>query len=136
MTIRKFGRDPVISVLIFSAFALGAFAGFKYANRSSSKESESISKDITETRKEITRPDGSKETTTVIVDRSKEKSDKSLLIVPKKPDWHVSLSAELMQAKDGPVYGLQVERRILGPFSVGARLSTAKSIGLTLGAEF
>lgn len=49
-----------------------------------------------------------------------------------RPDWHVSALVGL----PGPVYGAHVQRRILGPVSVGAWALTSKAAGVSLGVEF
>lgn len=105
------------------------------------KEVEVIKKDIRIVEREITRPDGTKEKERITEDKSQESTKKekdtkeSTLIANKKPDWRVNGLAALNNDRN-IVYGLQVERRILGPISVGAFGLTDTTVGLSVGIEF
>lgn len=105
------------------------------------KEVEVIKKDIRIVEREITRPDGTKEKERITEDKSQESTKKekdtkeSTLIANKKPDWRVNGLAALNNDRN-VVYGLQVERRILGPISVGAFGLTDTTVGLSVGLEF
>lgn len=78
----------------------------------------------------------------VIIDKSKEGSDtkdsKSETIVSNtKPQWK---AAGLLGVADyslsNRIYGLEIERRILGPIFVGAWGMTNKQLGVSVGLEF
>lgn len=105
------------------------------------KEVEVIKKDIRIVEREITRPDGTKEKERITEDKSQESTKKekdtkeSTLIANKKPDWRVNGLAALNNDRN-IVYGLHVERRILGPISVGAFGLTDTTVGLSVGIEF
>lgn len=98
---------------------------------------EVIKKDIKVVERIVTRPDGTTEKETVTEDKTlsqKETLDQSL-VVNKKPNWKASGLAGL-DISESQFYGVQVERRILGPFFVGAMVTTNKTIGLSIGMEF
>jgi hypothetical protein len=110
--------------------------------------------------KYIERPDGTKETikeevaeTTehevVKVEQAKEKETeikkevelkKEIQIEysekPAQKNWHVSGSVGLEVLSLTPLYGVGVERRIIGPFFVGARVDSNPSASLVVGFEF
>lgn len=69
---------------------------------------------------------------------TESKTKESTVITNKKPDWRVNALAALSPDHDfaNPAYGLQIERRILGPISVGAFGLTNKTVGLSVGIEF
>lgn len=54
---------------------------------------------------------------------------------PVNKDWHLSASGGLTSSLV-PIYGAQIERRILGPVFVGIKADTNPSASLTLGMEF
>lgn len=97
---------------------------------------EIVRTDIHTVTKLVERPDGTKETITDTTDHSTANSSasKSTIVVAQK-NWILSTSigTELSQYK--PVYGLQAQRRILGPIYVGGLLSTTGMVGLSLGFE-
>jgi len=81
------------------------------------------------------RPDGSKET--VITEDRNTESGTTTIIEAKKPMWSISAStAVLSLSPRGPIYTIQVDRRlILGAF-VGAYGRTDGELGLSLRYEF
>ena len=109
--------------------------------------------------KYIERPDGTKEQTIEQVSETKEEKQtqseaskeqqtevKQEAVVETKiekeysekvaqKNWHVGATAGLTPLM-APVYGGQVERRILGPFFLGLRADTAPSASVVVGFEF
>ena len=85
------------------------------------QEKEVIRKDVQTVIKEVVKPDGTKETVTTIVDKSKESSiKKSEEIVMKKNDWFVAAGAEMrLNDLQNPVYKIEANRRILGGIYLG-----------------
>lgn len=102
------------------------------------QEKEVIKKDVQTVIKEVVKPDGTKETVTTIVDRSKEASSKTLeQIVNKKNDWFVAAGAEArLNELNSPSYKLEVNRRIIGDVFVGATANTQGVVGLQVGFTF
>jgi hypothetical protein len=103
------------------------------------EEREVIKRDIVTVVKEVTRPDGTKETITETTDKSKEKRDKtveSLVSIPKEKQWHISAGVERAKLDSVDIYSLTVERRIFLGGYAGVRVNTDKQIGLTIGYEF
>lgn len=85
----------------------------------------------------IENPNGTKETTTETVDNSvRTETQKKEEITARTKDWHVNVAARTNYDKINLVYDLSVERRILGPFYLGARASTDNTIGASVGFEF
>jgi hypothetical protein len=101
------------------------------------EEKEVIKRDVVTRIVEIIKPDGSKETQTEIIDRTKEKITKEFesLKIQKK-DWFIAGGASLNINDVTPVYNFQVNRRVLGPFYIGASVNTRKDIGVLIGFEF
>lgn len=102
------------------------------------QEKEVIKKDIQTVIKEVVKPDGTKETTTTIVDHSKESTKKQVeQIVNKKNDWFVTAGAEArLNDLQNPVYKIEANRRILGDIFVGATVNTQGAVGVQLGFTF
>lgn len=110
--------------VILVALALGAgIAGTRYLwprieYKHTVEEREVVRKDIVTVIKEVVRPDGSKETVTEIVDRSKESSRRHETVSKAaQPQWSVGAYTTFNETI--PTYTLTIDRRILGPFSVG-----------------
>lgn len=86
----------------------------------------------------IERPDGSKETVIDSVDKStvdKTKSKTSTKFAQK--NWHISGSILTnFKAKNVPEYQIEAQKRILGPFYIGALLSSEQKVGLVIGFEY
>lgn len=100
-------------------------------------QKEVVRNDIRTVYRTIERPDGTKETIKETTDKSVKQatSSKESTIFSRK-DWVVSTSAGTRFSNFEPIYGLQVQRRILGPFYVGAVASTDKMVGVSVGLEF
>lgn len=106
------------------------------------KEKEVIKHDTVTVEKEIKHPDGTIEKETRTEDKTVEskKSDtkekESKVVVSEKPQWKAGALAgyDLNQLK--PVYGGEVERRILGPIFVGVWANTQSTVGAKLSIEF
>lgn len=76
------------------------------------------------------------------VERLTERGGKSESTTPARPDWRVgvlvgaSLREPLVPIAGPLVLGASVERRILGPFSVGAWVNTVGAAGASVSGEF
>lgn len=106
------------------------------------KEVEVVKHDVRTVIREVTRPDGTKETETVIEDKTQESRQKESerkeekIVTNDKPQWKANVLLTTKQGLLGPAYGASVERRILGPIFAGAFANTDKVIGVTVGIEF
>lgn len=101
---------------------------------------EVIKKDIRTITKIIERPDGTKETIIDETDKSTDKkTEKHTATTYQNKDWQIAGTAETdyTQLKEAKLdYGIHVQRRILGPFYLGAMVNTGKRVGVSLGMEF
>ncbi len=128
-----------IIVIGLTIFALGYYLGGKYQSpkeitKVEVQEHEVIKNNIITVTKEITKADGTKETVTTVVDKSIEKKDKQVESIVSKTiqkQWLVGLGVNPFSYTD--TYSAQINRRVLGPFSVGVQYIRNKSenIGLT-----
>ena len=129
-----------IYTLVIAALSVGVTKYFfpNVETKLSIQEKEVIKKDIQTVIKEIVKPDGTKETTTTIVDHSKESSKKTLeQIVNKKNDWFVAAGVESrLSEMNNPLYKIEVNRRIIGDVFVGATANTNGTLGLQVGFQF
>lgn len=102
------------------------------------QEKEVIRKDVQTVIKEVVKPDGTKETVTTIVDKSKESSvKKSEEIVMKKNEWFVAAGAEMrLNDLQNPVYKIEANRRILGDIYLGGTVNTQGAVGVQIGFSF
>lgn len=98
-------------------------------------EKEVIKKDIVTITKEVIRPDGTKEVVTTTTDKSTEKKDKTIVQYDKK-EYHISASVSRQSLTSKDVYGIQVEKKVFGDMTVGARIDTEKNIGVVVGISF
>lgn len=135
--------DKIIKLVLGALviFAVGVGVG-KFSLPSSKTQTETSTKE-SETEREvtdrtITRPDGTKETERIVKDVKKDKKESSntVAIVNKKPDWKVSGLIGYSFKEHVPVYGIDIQRRILGAVSIGAFATTERSVGLSVGYEF
>ena len=100
------------------------------------QEKEVVRNDIRTIVKEVIRPDGSKETTTEIVDKTKKIYDNKINYAESKLDWLISANIAKKNFKNSDIYGLQIQRRILGPIFIGLTGNTNKEYGISVGFEF
>lgn len=84
----------------------------------------------------IQHPDGTKETVVDSTDKStKQATDTSTKIIASKSQWLIAVGANTDFTTPNPTYELHVQRRILGPFYLGVRAGTDKSVGASIGME-
>jgi len=82
------------------------------------------------------RPDGTKESVTTIIDNSKQTSSTSnTQEKPVQKNWLVGASVASKWDLQ-PIYGVQVNRRILGPVYIGLTANTQAELGLVVALEF
>lgn len=134
------GRNVAILVILAVIITAGVtryyFPQVEYKNVEVVKEV--VKNDIRTIVRTVERPDGTKETTTDTTDRStRRETTKNETIIAAKPQWMVGVGAGTKFDDRGlVVYDLQVQRRIVGPFYLGARAATDKSVGVSIGMEF
>lgn len=119
-------------------FGLGSYLMPRIETQTVETEKEVIRRDVVTEIREIVRPDGSRETVSTIVDKSKEQKDsKSVITTIAQSNWHVSLNGSVKSLKlEQPIYTLQIERRVLGDIYIGGSVSSEKAVGLSIGMEF
>jgi len=102
------------------------------------EEKEVIKKDVRTIIKERTRPDGTTEKETLIVDNSRESSTKIFeQKTVKKKDWFVAGGVEARNFQfNNPIYRVEVNRRVLGDVYVGVSANTEGSLGVQIGFSF
>lgn len=89
----------------------------------------------------VAKPDGSKVTTITQDNNSVVSKDtdtnSSTVTVYNKPQWKISgMAGANYNSLSTPIYGGQVERRVLGPVFIGIWGFNNKSAGLSAGLEF
>ena len=85
----------------------------------------------------VTKPDGTKTQTTTQDNNSVISSATSTVITNDKPQWKVAAMTGLnIHSLSVPVYGGQVERRIIGPISAGIWGLNNGTGGVQLSLEF
>lgn len=106
------------------------------------KEIEVVKRDVKTVIKEVVRQDGSKETITTIDESTRERTHKDtdtrkeVIQTAQKPQWEFGIMTKISIDKPIPTYGAQIERRIVGPFSVGLQAWSDASIGASINVEF
>ena len=92
--------------------------------------------------KEITKPDGTKEVDTTVTDKDKDTTDSSMKesasesITNVKPQWKAQALYGYNVTELRPVYGANIERRIIGPISAGLWGNTDHALGVSVSIEF
>jgi hypothetical protein len=95
--------------------------------------------DIVTQVREVVRPDGTKEITTITTDKTVKKDTNTVVAVSSKPKYQASISATrpVEYLTGGPIiYGVQIDYNILGPITLGVRADTSKQVGLVVGVAF
>lgn len=137
-------------VLISIVLALGGYAVGRYLQPpevvtkevEKIKEVEVVKRDVKTIIKEVVRPDGSKETVTTIDESTRENTrrqadtSKETTITPAKPRWKAGANVKASLTNVLPVYGVQIERRILGPFYVGVQGWADSTVAVSVSMEF
>lgn len=131
-------RNVLILVVLVAVASAGItryfFPQVEFKNVETTKEV--VHNDIKTIIKTIERPDGTKETVEETTDKSiKKESSKNSTIIATKNQWMFDVGARTNFSRE-VYYDLQVQRRILGPFFIGAKASTDKTVGLSIGMEF
>ena len=85
----------------------------------------------------VKEPSGAVESTTTTIDNSVrvDTTDKSLETL-KRPDWLVGATIGTDFVSSLPIYGVHVQRRVLGPFWLGIGVNTTHQATLSLEMEF
>lgn len=131
-------------VIGLALLALGAYIGRATvvpAEQTSIEQTdkEQIKKDIKTVTKETRNKDGSVVIETVVVDKSKEKKSTVTVFEQtklEKTDWFLQVTADSVRLVESPVYGLSVNRRVLGPLYLGISAKTDRTVGASVGIEW
>jgi len=67
------------------------------------------------------------------VDVKKDTEQKSVEIVDRTKNWYIGAMAGNNFSTATPVFGAEIHKRIMGPFSAGLFLLTDKTAGVTIG---
>lgn len=133
--------NKTIAILLIVVAAASAgitrycFPAIEFKNTETTKEV--VRNDVRTVIKEVTRPDGTKETITETTDKSvKKETSQSETVIAAKPQWMFDVGVRKTLTDRELYYDLQVQRRIVGPFFLGGKLSTDKSVGVSIGMEF
>ena len=128
------------------AITLAIGLGFGYGLRGNNvvekiveKKVEVVKRDVVTVVKEVVRPDGTKETVTTVVDKTKEdRSSDKLTLNEKSRMWKANVGADYnpLRPYEGIGYSFGVERRLLKNIWVGLRGETSGNIGASIGIEF
>lgn len=132
-------RYVIILLILVAAASAGVtryyFPQVQYKDVEITKEV--IKNNIQTVIKTVVKKDGTTETTETINDQSvKKETDSKEISIAKKNDWMFDIGARTKLDDINPIYSLHAQRRILGPFFLGAQLATDKSVGVSVGMEF
>jgi hypothetical protein len=126
-----------IAIALAVGLILGGALVWKFYPRVQieTKVEEVVKKDIRTVVRVIEKPDGSKVTESETIDRSREQTTATQKVNPPAL-WLASVGVASKLDRQDPVYNLTVQRRILGPFFLGAGLNTKGAGNVTLTMEF
>lgn len=129
-------------VVLVIGYALGRYvqpARVETKEVIKTEQVEVVHHDVQTIVKEVVRPDGTKETETVITDHTQDVTQSETEHTTQKttdnfkPDWVVSATSTISVQ---PTYGAMVQRRILGSVFLGTSVNTARELTVNLGVEF
>lgn len=130
----------ILAVVIASTVAVTRYYFPRIETQTIDVIKEVIRTDVHTITRVVEKPDGTKETIIDHTDKSVENKDEKHSDTKfASKNWQMSGSASLDYTeltRLEPVYGIQVQRRILGPFYLGALADTSKKIGVSVGMEF
>lgn len=132
-------KTVLILCLISAALAAAITEQFFPKTRTVEVQHDVIHNDIQTIVKTVKLPSGEIDSTTTIVDHTKrvDTDTRTAISATIPPNWFVAVNANVIKTDFvTPAYGVQVNRRILGPIFVGAQLNTRGEYGLSLGMEF
>lgn len=125
-------RNVALGVIV--SIAVGVAIDEYYSKGTQISDTITKNNDIVTIIKQKKNVDGSSQTDTTIIDKSKE-SEKLVAVLPKDvPNWFLSAGAGVGQGLKTE-YTFSVSRRVLGPVFIGAWGSTEKAGGVSLGIE-
>jgi hypothetical protein len=123
-------------LLLVALLAVTHYGSYWYGSQKPAEirtvEKEIVKKDVITQIVEVLKPDGTKETKTIIVDKSTEKSTKNVEVTQSKKDWLVGAYYKVTD----PAYGITVNRRILGPVFLNVSADTGRNLAVGVGLEF
>lgn len=142
--------DMKYKVLLVVGVAVAGYAFGRYAQPAKVEiKTETVIKEVTVEKKnvvteikEIKHPDGTTETDTKITDltntvnKNTSDSKSESTTTYSKPQWKVQALLSTQVSQFGPVYGIDVEKRILGPISAGVWGNVDKKFGASVSIEF
>lgn len=113
-------KNKILLALFFLSLGLG-LGYYLSPEKTKEIEKEVVKKDVITVVKEVFRPDGTKTKETIITDKSEFKKETSKEVINKKSSYKLGL----MVGSEGfnfnqPVYGINIEKRFLGPVFLGA----------------
>ncbi len=126
----------IVLIAVVSAIAGGYIERQFVGSGSILKDTITKNKDVTTIIKEKKNKDGSTESETTIVDKSKEKEQLVATTPGKAPDWFLQAGGTLGGQDAERVYMGSLSRRILGPVHLGVWATSDKRFGALLGLQF
>lgn len=76
------------------------------------------------------------DTTAKTSDTKKLTDDSSKSVSYSRPDWHVAAGIGSSITELSPIYGVEIDRRIIGTLSLGVEAQSNKVVSLKLGLDF
>lgn len=130
-------NKTVVILCVISAALAAGLTKFYFPNvKTVEVEKQVTHKDVETVTHEVKRPDGTVDTVITTTDHS------SVILTDTKkeynvvPNWQISAFALANIKLESSDYGLQAQRRILGPIFVGGMVTSRGNIGVSLGMEF
>ncbi len=85
----------------------------------------------------VTSPNGTVDSTTTVIDHStKTETEHKTSVTMAEKNWNVSGFIESNFHLEAPSYGVHIQRKVLGPLSLGVLTNTKGDVGLSIGVTF
>lgn len=127
----------ISGIAALALFGTGYWYGHATVAQTVATETETTKKNVVTIIHETKRPDGTIETSTQIIDKSKEKSVASIITVADKRAVTLSATASVDYKDLQPTYGLLVQKPFLAEkIELGAGVDTTGRFMLILGWNF
>lgn len=119
-------------LLLVGTHGLAYWYGYNKPQNVITEVKEVIKRDVKTRIVEVVKPDGSKQTVTNIIDKSKEGRNKRISTSASRADWLVGAYYKVNE----PAYAISLSRRVLGPVYLSAFADTTKAFYFGLAVEF
>ena len=128
-------KSYIITAVVSLIIGMGITKKFFPTIQEVNVEKEVLKTDVKTVVKVIEHKDGTKETTTEIIDKTVKKESKSVVLT-KPIDYHLTALVTMDLDSKEKIYGLSLEKRVFSNIFLGVNGNTLNQFGISIGLEF